>query len=76
MGGPYDLRHEGRAGDLQQEGRCLGTRDTFWSKMVPSHCPLVPWVWCHQVPTSTEKPEGQVEVATEVLEGAVFSLKM
>lgn len=40
------------------------------------HCPLVPWLWCHQVPTSTEKPEGQVEVATEVLEGAVFSLKM
>ena len=42
MGGPYDLRHEGRAGDLQQEGRCLGTWDTFWSKMVPPTALLSP----------------------------------
>lgn len=75
MGGPYDLRHEGRAGDLQQEGSCLGSWDTFWSKTVPP-LPPCPLAMLPPGPQSTEKPEGHVEVAAEDLEGVVFSLKM
>lgn len=76
MGGPYDLRHEGRAKDLQREGRRLGSRGTFWSKMVPPAASLSPGYGATGSPHPQRKPEDHVEVAIEDLEGAVFPLKM